>query len=180
MTYCMQQREQRFTMKPNLKPDALAAIKASAKKRAQNADAGHEHRSFAETLSKLETFEEALEAWGWQLMDSGDGTCWLECLGDALGDDRLLFDAIAPFVGAGSFIEMSGEDGTLWRWYFDGKQCEEQLGHVVFGESARVLITVKGGIADYVTDGNVKVALVDYDNERDAEIPGDFSDLRSE
>ncbi len=179
MTYCMQQRGQRFTMKPNLKADALAAIKASAKERAQSADATHEHRSFAETISNLETVEEALEAWSWQLMDNGDGTSWLECLGDALCDDRLLFDAIAPFVEAGSFIEMSGEDGTLWRWHFDGKQCEEQLGHVVLGESARVLITVRGGVADYLTDGNVKVALIDYDNEPNAEIPEEFSDLGS-
>jgi hypothetical protein len=163
----MQQCGQRFTMKPNLKANALAAIKSSAMKRAHSADATHEHRSFAETMSKLETLEQALEAWGWQLMDSGDGTSWLECLGDALCDDRLLFESIAPFVEAGSFIEMSGEDGTLWRWYFDGKQCEEQLGHVVFGESARVLITVRGGVADYVTDGNVKVALIDYDNDLD-------------
>ena len=177
MTYCMQQRGQRFTLKPNLKADALAAIKASAKKRARSGDATHEHRSFAETMSKVETLEESLVAWGWQLMDSGDGTSWLECLGDALCDDRLLFDAIAPFVEAGSFIEMSGEDGTLWRWSFDGKRCEEQLGHVVFGTSARVLITVRGGVTDFVTDGNVEVALVDYDNEPDAKIPEGFSDL---
>ena len=102
--------------------------------------------------------------------DGGDGTSWLECLGDALCDDRLLFDAIAPFVKAGSFIEMSGEDGTLWRWHFDGKQCQEQLGHVVFGESARVLITVRSGVGGYVTDGNAKVALMDYDNEPDVKI----------
>ena len=180
MTYCMQQRGQRFTLKPNRKADSLAAIKASAKKRARSADATHEHRSFAEAMSKLETLEEALVAWGWQLMHVGDGTSWIECLGDVLRDDRLLFNAISPFVEAGSFIEMSGEDGTLWRWYFDGKQCEEQLGHVVFGESARVLITVRGGVADYVTDGNVKVALIDYDNDPDAEIPGEFSDLDSD
>ena len=45
------------------------------------------------------------------------------------------------------------------------------------GEPARVLITVEGGIADYVTDGNVEVALIDYDNEPDAKIPEEFSDL---
>lgn len=180
MTYCMQQRGQRFTLKPNLKDDALAAIKSSAKKRAHRTDAMHEHRSFDEAMSKLESLEDALVAWGWQLMDNGDGTFWLECLGDALRDDRQLFDAIAPFVEAGSFIEMSGEDGTLWRWHFDGEQCQEQLGHVVFGESARVLITVRGGVADYVTDGNVEVALIDYDNEPGAEIPEEFSDLDSE
>jgi len=45
------------------------------------------------------------------------------------------------------------------------------------GEPARVLITVEGGIADYVTAGNVKVALVDYDIDSQAEVPEGFSDL---
>jgi hypothetical protein len=180
MSYCMQQRDQQFRMKPNSDADALAAIKASAKRKARTEAASHEDQCFAEKLSGLETLGHALEAWGWQLLDNGDGTVWLECLGQKLRDDRLLFEAIGPFVEAGSFIEMSGEDGTLWRWYFDGKQCVEQLGHVVFGESARVLITVKGGVADYVTDGNVNVALIDYDNEPDGEIPEGFNDLGTE
>ena len=177
MTYCMQQRGQQFSIKPSAKEAALNAIKTSAENRARRADATHEDRSFAEAVSKLQIFEDGLVAWNWQLMDSGDGTSWLECLGDALRDDRLLFDDIAPFVEAGSFIEMSGEDGTLWRWYFDGKQCEEQLGHVVFGASARVLITVRGGVTDFVTDGNVEVALVGYDDEPGAKIPEGFIDL---
>lgn len=25
----------------------------------------------------------------------------------------------------GSYIEMRGEDGALWRWVFDGKTCKE-------------------------------------------------------
>lgn len=179
MSYCMQQRAQQFSMKPESKAKALEAIKNAVREQVRRSNASHEDHSFVEAMNQTNTLEEAMAAWGWQLDDVGNGKYDIECLGNNLCDDRQLFDAIAPFVVAGSFIEMSGEDGTLWRWYFDGEQCEEQLGHVVFGEPARVLITVKGGVADYVTDGDVSVALVDYDNEPDAEIPEGFEDLDS-
>lgn len=31
-------------------------------------------------------------------------------------------EAIAPFVKAGSYIEMAGTEGAAWRWVFDGKK----------------------------------------------------------
>ena len=33
--------------------------------------------------------------------------------------------AIAPYVEAGSYIEMYGEDGDKWRYVFDGKTVKE-------------------------------------------------------
>ena len=45
--------------------------------------------------------------------------------GQNWGEDEELFDAISPWVEAGSFIEMRGEDGDLWRWIFDGKSCKQ-------------------------------------------------------
>ncbi len=177
MSYCMMQRSQDFQINANLKAHALAAIKAMVTNRANSADATHEHRCFADTIPQLVSLEEALKAWGWQLVEDTNGESWLEYMGNKLGDDRLLFDAIAPFVQAGSFIEMSGEDGTIWRWYFDGKRCEKVIGQIVFNQPARVLITIRGGAADYVTDGHVSVAMIDYDNEPDAMIPEEFRDL---
>ena len=41
----------------------------------------------------------------------------------------------------------------------------------------RVRITVSGGVADYVTDGDVNVELIDYDNEPDAITPKAFKDM---
>jgi len=32
---------------------------------------------------------------------------------------------IAPYVKAGGYIEMRGENGALWRWYFDGATVHE-------------------------------------------------------
>ena len=177
MSYCMQQRSQQFVLRPDSKVKALEAIKNAANEKAERRNASHHDQSFAEEMNQTKTLEEAIVAWGWQLDDLGDGDYRIECLGNGLGDDHRLFEAIAPFVVAGSFIEMSGEDGTIWRWYFDGKQCEEQLGRVVYGEQARVLVAVQGGMADYDSTGDVDVALVDYDVDKQAEIPEGFENL---
>ena len=40
------------------------------------------------------------------------------------GEDEL-FEKIAPFVKDGSFIEMHGEDGGMWRWVFKNGTCTE-------------------------------------------------------
>ena len=42
---------------------------------------------------------------------------------------------------------------------------------------ARVLITVSGGVAEHVSDGNVDVELIDYDNEPKAVIPALFAGM---
>ena len=41
----------------------------------------------------------------------------------------------------------------------------------------KVLIIVRGGVADYSADDGVLVELIDYDNDPDAEIPEDFKHL---
>ena len=38
----------------------------------------------------------------------------------ALGEEDVLFH-LAPFVEAGSYIEMADEQSRRWRWLFDGK-----------------------------------------------------------
>ena len=42
------------------------------------------------------------------------------------------FDAIAPFVVAGSYIAFEGESSSIWAYYFDGKSWEEYLGEIRF------------------------------------------------
>ena len=43
--------------------------------------------------------------------------------GERAGDERFLFAALGPYVEPGSFIEMTGEDGAVWRWTFEGEAC---------------------------------------------------------
>jgi hypothetical protein len=53
--------------------------------------------------------------------------------GSKLGDDEFLFEAIAPWVKSGSFIEMSGEDGVFWKWCFEDGKFTTKYGEVVYG-----------------------------------------------
>jgi hypothetical protein len=44
----------------------------------------------------------------------------------------ILLQTIAPFVHAGSYIDIAGEDYVFWRWYFDGAAVHELPGIVVY------------------------------------------------
>jgi len=46
--------------------------------------------------------------------------------GENNGSDKEIFEVIAPYVEEGSYIEMCGEEGEIWRWVFDGKTCVEK------------------------------------------------------
>ena len=112
---------------------ALAAIKAMAGRETIQ-DSGGRHFSWVTTQEFLDadTLEEALDAWRWNLEPD-----WkqIQFNGEKLGDDKLLFDAIAPYVEAGSFIEMHGEDGEIWQWVFNGKTCREVTAQIIFDYS---------------------------------------------
>lgn len=70
---------------------------------------------------------EILRCWRWEVeLDGAGNIVRLDFEGQSLGDDDKLFGAIAPFVKAGSYIEMIGEDGERWRWLFDGATMVEK------------------------------------------------------
>lgn len=54
--------------------------------------------------------------------------------GEKLGDELQLFQVIAPWVEKGSYLEVSGEDGTVWRWFFDGQTCQEQYANMDYDD----------------------------------------------
>lgn len=79
------------------------------------------------------TLEEMLKVWRWDpLLDKKGNIHFLDFTGEKFGDDNVLFRHLAPFVKAGSYIAMIGEDNAIWRWYFDGSECIEQEGRVEF------------------------------------------------
>jgi hypothetical protein len=94
MGYYMRQRSSKFYVVDE--EAALEAIKGLAGKETM----GPEHFSWVDTREFLyaDTFEEAMRAWRWET-DSD----WKYILftGEKLGDDNLLFDAIAPYIEAG-------------------------------------------------------------------------------
>ena len=129
MGYCMEQQDSNFTIKPSNVAGALASIKALAGKETITDSSGR-HYSWVSTKDfvKAETLSEAMNAWRWHVT-CDEETGEVENIlfeGEKIGDEDALFGAIAPFVEPDSYIEMQGEDGTLWRWVFDGKTCTEK------------------------------------------------------
>ena len=136
MGYCMNLREADFKLKAGKEKLALQAIKGMVEKVdthgggfSSGPDGVTHHYSWINTsdLVNAKTFKEAMDAWRWNVQYDKDNQIediWWE--GEKLGDDCQLFDAIAPYVEEGSYIEMMGEDGSIWRWAFDGKKMIEQ------------------------------------------------------
>ena len=69
------------------------------------------------------TFKEVAEAFRWEIdLDDEGNVYWISFNGEKYGGDEMVFlNAIAPYVKKGSYIEMQGEEGERWKWYFDGK-----------------------------------------------------------
>jgi hypothetical protein len=148
MGYCMDQRDAEFKIKPENMAGAIAAVKALDGKEAEHGAGGFSscggkttlHYSWVDVgFSRGKTTLEALMgAWRWSLEVERDddgkeiSAVGINFEGEKSGDDMVLFRAIAPFVEPGSYIEMHGEDGYLWRFYFDGQTCVEQEGKVTF------------------------------------------------
>ena len=80
-------------------------------------------------FSGLANLRDLLRAWRWEIEESGDGSVTrIFFQGSKIGEEELLFQAIAPYVASGSYIKMIGEDETVWRWWFtDGKMHQEQV-----------------------------------------------------
>ena len=129
MGFHMQQIGGVFTLKRSNEKGALAAIKALAGKETIK-DGSGAHFSWVDSdfAEKYDNLHDMMEEWRWELEydDNGDVDA-IQFTGEKIGDDLLLFQAIAPFVEAGSYIEMQGEDLSKWKWSFDGTTCTEML-----------------------------------------------------
>lgn len=132
MGYCMDQQDSKFTIKQENIGKALAAVKALSGKETIKDSSGRHFSWVDQDFATKNTLEEILASWRWQIKVLGDDVIEIEFTGEKLGDDKILFDAIAPYVEKGSFIEMHGEDGARWKWVFNGKTCEEKIGRVVY------------------------------------------------
>ncbi len=134
MGYHMSMMEVSFRLSKTRSAEALAAIKALAGSETIH-DGSGEHFSWVDTqgVTSAKTLEDALRAWRWD--PSADDAGNIESLwfvGEKLGDDMRLFQAIAPFVEPGSYLQMIGDDDSIWRWRFDGIQVHEEPGRIVF------------------------------------------------
>ena len=75
------------------------------------------------------TLDQYMVGWSWELeRDPVDHhnldhpVTGIYFLGEKAGEgNNILFNTIAPYVKASSWIEMQGEEGERWRWMFNGK-----------------------------------------------------------
>ena len=86
-------------------------------------------------LEDAKSVEDLIIAFGWhyELAENGDIDRLYFSM-DKIGQEILLFQALAPFAEEGSYIQMSGEDGTIWRWVFRNKECKEVTATISFDE----------------------------------------------
>lgn len=141
MGYCIEQTDSKFFIAKEDKKKALAAIKELAnhpEKMGGGSWRGAE-RWFAWVTThhfvNATTLEEALRAWRWEPINDKEGNVVdIHFEGEKSGDDQHLFSAIAPFVKKRSFIQMRGEDNTVWKWAFDGTDCQEVMGRILFDD----------------------------------------------
>ena len=122
MGYCMSLEDAVFSIPKSNHAPALAKIKALVQRRSR----GFSWVDTQEVLS-AQTLAKAMEAFRWPVDHDADGNVTsVDFTGEKLGDDKHLFGVLAEFVAEGSFVEMRGEDGALWRWVFSGGQVAEK------------------------------------------------------
>ena len=128
MGYHMTQREADFFIDhQNLQP-MVAAIQGL-----YDSDSPRQYSWVQDGYEKLTDPIKILRAWRWQADLDEDGNIDEICFaGEKLGDEDVLFRAIAPFVRCGSYIEMSGEDGGLWRYFFENREMREQTAKLIW------------------------------------------------
>lgn len=118
MSYNMEQYDSQFFISNENVSPAFKALKCACKE-----------RNLFDGLKKAHHLDRALECFGWELeFDDDENVIEISLLKSYYDGDEedILFAALAPYVKAGSFIEMVGEDHETWRWIFDGTTCQSK------------------------------------------------------
>ena len=137
MGYCISKNKSKFAIRAGDVPSAFKALQDLGV--GQNDDRAHgasfEHgRQTARWFSWMngcdpsswKSISDAMSDWRYPVtLDETGSVVSIDFDGEKIGDENVMFAAIAPFVAKGSFLELQGEDGALWRWVFDGKAMRE-------------------------------------------------------
>lgn len=86
------------------------------------------HFSWVDTKIVLEseTLEKALEEIRYSPKHNNNGDiCNVEFTGQKYGDEKVFFNALAPYVENGSYVTFEGEDGCVWKWLFKNGTVEK-------------------------------------------------------
>jgi hypothetical protein len=121
MGYYMDLEDHAFTVNFDQKAKALAEVKDFTRKM----EYGYRWVTKTAVLNS-DTLEEVFDCFGWDTFNDSNGNIvGLDYDGNKIGSEETLFGVLAPFIESESYIQMRGEDGTLWRWCFDGHEISE-------------------------------------------------------
>lgn len=127
MGYCIEMRESKFAIKKENFEKALQSLKdvfVPENMTCHDYVGGkiYPHFSWVDTKAVLESTElgEALEEIRYTPTYNGNGDiCDVEFTGEKYGDEKVFFNALAPYVESGSYLCFEGEDEDTWKWIFD-------------------------------------------------------------
>lgn len=134
MGYCISQKDCSFFLPKENVDAALKAIQSLANNKETITDSSGRHFSWVEQgFEKLTTLKDILEEWRWEPRIDVEGNIWdLVFTGQKYVDDNILFEALAPYIQKGSWIEFLGEDGSLFRFTFDGVSMKEIFAQITW------------------------------------------------
>lgn len=98
----------------------------------QSPDLGYQHEDSLDLMDNLDGIFESL---GWSCVFDPDENYDITALAfdnDELGEEQGWMSAIAPYVEAGSHIDMFGGCLRIWSWCFDGKKMRTYEGEIVY------------------------------------------------
>ncbi len=123
--------------------NAIKSLKGSEtcnKGRFPNLDSP-DHFAFISAQSYLQagSLLDAMNCWRWDFEEEVSGDLISPSfLGQKLGDEDVLFAAIAPYVEKGSFIQVfSQSSNEIWRWVFSGAGVSREYAQIVFPSQKR-------------------------------------------
>ena len=135
MGFTMDLVDSAFRIRKEKVPGALQALKRLIDSPTDSDSDLGPISGWREKLAKSKTLQEALGLWAWEVNSNVQrDVIGISIIGGGkkyLNDD-FLFETIAPFVEKGSFIEMEGEDRSLWRWEFDGERVVTKERRVIY------------------------------------------------
>lgn len=75
------------------------------------------------TWQAYSTFAEGMAMLCWPVRRDDEGhVISISFNGEKLWEEKRLFTVLAPYVNAGSYLTLRGEDGHEWTWLFDGEK----------------------------------------------------------
>jgi hypothetical protein len=126
MGYCFRATEVKFYMPFEKQRDALKAVKE---------ELPTDVRWVRNQHKKCKTIEQLFNVFGMEIdFDEDSNIIDIVEFPEKLGDELMFFQALGPYVAAGSYIECSGEDGSCWRWAFNGASCREIHANISWDE----------------------------------------------